>query len=132
MHGYDIFFLLVPVVVFAVMAVLEPVLVPKRFFPWPRTCSTQSNPQASLRLTVQGVMARSVLACRYCSSRCALYGTDGTGDHKRRIYASSTSITGDHIKWDLWYTQKPIYLPVFTNNIWTYLLWPPVIYFWRS
>ena len=22
---------------------------------------------------------------------------------------------------------KPIYLPIFTDNVWSYLLWPPVI-----
>ena len=35
--------------------------------------------------------------------------------------------TGDQIKWDLRYTQKPIYFHVFTNKIRSYLLWPPVI-----
>ena len=24
-------------------------------------------------------------------------------------------------------TQKPIYLAIFTNNIWSYLLWSPVV-----
>ena len=24
-------------------------------------------------------------------------------------------------------TQKPIYLAIFTVNIWSYLLWPPVL-----
>ena len=31
-------------------------------------------------------------------------------------------VTGDHSKQDLRYTQKPIHLPIFTNNIWSYLL----------
>ena len=38
-------------------------------------------------------------------------------------------ITGDHSKYDLRYTQKPIYSPIFTHNIWSYLLyllWSPV------
>ena len=36
-------------------------------------------------------------------------------------------ITADHSKKDLRYTQKPIYLSIFTYNIWSYLLCPPVI-----
>ena len=39
----------------------------------------------------------------------------------------SVDITGDHSKQDLRCTQKTIYLPVFTNDIWSYLLWYPVI-----
>ena len=27
----------------------------------------------------------------------------------------------------VWYTQKPIYFPIFTHKIWSYLLWPPVL-----
>ena len=43
------------------------------------------------------------------------------GDH------SKIHIAGDHSKQDLRYTQRPIYLPVFTDNIWSYLLWSPLI-----
>ena len=39
----------------------------------------------------------------------------------------SATITGDYSKQDLWYTQKPTYLVFLTNNIWSYLLWSPVI-----
>ena len=38
-----------------------------------------------------------------------------------------SSVTGGHIKQDLRYTQKPIYFSIFTNNIWSYLLWSPVV-----
>ena len=41
-------------------------------------------------------------------------------------YLQAFSYGGGHSKWDLRYTQKPMYLPVLTNNIWSYLLWPPV------
>ena len=34
--------------------------------------------------------------------------------------------TGDHTKYDLRYTQKATYFSIFTNNIWSYLLWSPV------
>ena len=37
------------------------------------------------------------------------------------------SITGEHSKYDKRYTQKPTYFPIFTNNIWSCLLWSPVI-----
>ena len=44
------------------------------------------------------------------------------------VLISAINITGDHIKQDLRYTQKkPIYFAFFTNNIWSYLLWSPVI-----
>ena len=36
-------------------------------------------------------------------------------------------LRGTYSKKDLWYPQKPIYLPIFTSNIWSYLLWSPVI-----
>ena len=39
----------------------------------------------------------------------------------------NSAITGDHSKYGLRYKQKPIYLPTFTNNIWSYLLWSPAI-----
>ena len=40
---------------------------------------------------------------------------------------SSCSITGDHTKCDLRYTQNTIrHSAIFTNNIWSYLLWSPV------
>ena len=47
----------------------------------------------------------------------------------KRMWAGIKGIhtTGDHIKWDPQHTQKPIYLPIFTHNIWSYLLWSPVI-----
>ena len=32
----------------------------------------------------------------------------------------------------LWYTSKPMYLTIFTDNIWSYLLWSPVIALKRS
>ena len=35
--------------------------------------------------------------------------------------------TGDHSKQDLRYTLKPIYSSSFRYNIWSYLLWSPVI-----
>ena len=38
----------------------------------------------------------------------------------------SYDMTGDHSKQDLRYTQKPIYLPCFTINIWSYSRWSPV------
>ena len=31
------------------------------------------------------------------------------------------------IKYDLRYTQRPTYVPIFTDNSWSYLLWSPVI-----
>ena len=37
------------------------------------------------------------------------------------------AVSGDDSKYDLRYTQKPIYFPIFTNNICFYLLWPPVM-----
>ena len=37
------------------------------------------------------------------------------------------TITGGHSKQDLRYKQKPTYFPIFTNNIWSYLQWSPVI-----
>ena len=37
------------------------------------------------------------------------------------------TVTGDHCKQDPWYTQKPIYLRIFTHTIWSYLRWSPVI-----
>ena len=43
------------------------------------------------------------------------------------VEKNKTAITGDHSKQDLRYTQKPIYFPILTNNIWSYLLWSPVI-----
>ena len=36
------------------------------------------------------------------------------------------SITGNQIKYDLRYTRTPTYFAIFTNNIWSYLLWSPV------
>ena len=48
-----------------------------------------------------------------CCSQCSI-GTINT-------------ITGGHSKYDLRLTQKPLYFAIFTNNIWSYLLCPPVI-----
>ena len=48
-----------------------------------------------------------------------------TGYHLMSCYHA---ITWDHIKQDLRYTQKPIYLAIFSWNIWSYLLrWSPAI-----
>ena len=41
-------------------------------------------------------------------------------------YLVLTTVTGGHGKQDLRYTQKLIYLSIFTNNIWSYLRWAPV------
>ena len=35
-------------------------------------------------------------------------------------FVADVPITGDHSKQDLRCTQKPTYLPIFTNNIWSY------------
>ena len=35
------------------------------------------------------------------------------------------AIPGDRSKWDLRYPQEPIYFAISTDNIWSYLLWPP-------
>ena len=40
---------------------------------------------------------------------------------------SVSTITGGHSKKDPRYTQKSIYLHIFTNNTWPYFLWPPII-----
>ena len=53
--------------------------------------------------------------------------------HKRtpihtRTEKAGATITGDRSKQDLRYTLKPIYLPVFTDKIWSCLLWSPVIF----
>ena len=32
-------------------------------------------------------------------------------------------LRGGHSKYDLRYTQKPTYFPIFTDNIWSFLLW---------
>ena len=48
-----------------------------------------------------------------------------TGLHLHRFCL--VPVTGDHNKWDLRYTRKPIYLHFFTNNIWSYLLRFPVV-----
>ena len=39
--------------------------------------------------------------------------------------AVGNPIAGDHSKQDLRYIQKPIYFPIFNNNMWSYLLWSP-------
>ena len=44
-----------------------------------------------------------------------------------RFYHMVTTITEDHTKQDLRYTQKPVYFAVFPANTWSYLLCPPVI-----
>ena len=46
------------------------------------------------------------------------------------FYSSDKEIdssTGDHIKWDLRYEQKPICFAVFANNFLSYSLWSPDI-----
>ena len=51
----------------------------------------------------------------------------------RRQTTQNSNITpllvlrGGHSKQDLRYTQKPIYFIIFTNNVWSYLPWSPVI-----
>ena len=37
------------------------------------------------------------------------------------------ALRGDRIKQDLRYTQKATYFGIFTNNVWSYLLRPPLI-----
>ena len=64
----------------------------------------------------------------YRPCRCVV-AADGRQDRtlQQGVPFQVLTITGGHIKLDLRYTQKTIYSPIFTNNIWSYLLWSPVI-----
>ena len=60
------------------------------------------------------------------------YAQTGESEFQQAIFLSSyfsrcVPITGDHSKQDLTVQKKPIYFPILTNNIWSYLLWSPVI-----
>ena len=56
----------------------------------------------------------------------------GTEKKKNKVRMLHTLLfTGDHIKYDLGYLYtKTIYFAIFTNNIWSYLLWSPVILYY--
>ena len=41
------------------------------------------------------------------------------------FFSPSYYVRGARVKQDLRYTQKPIYIHIFTNTIWSYLLWSP-------
>ena len=43
------------------------------------------------------------------------------------IHNRCNVLRGEHSKEDLRHTQKPINFPIFADNIWSYLLWSPVI-----
>ena len=58
-------------------------------------------------------MGKKQTSTKSCSRQTASYRND------------SINITGEHIKQDPRYRQKPIYLAIFTNNILSYLLYPP-------
>ena len=47
--------------------------------------------------------------------------------HHQGITGDHINMTGGHSKYDLPYTPKPTYSPISTNNIWSYLLWFPVL-----
>ena len=42
-------------------------------------------------------------------------------------YGGTPTISRDHSKQDPRCSQKPLYFPIFTDKIWSYLLWSPVI-----
>ena len=55
----------------------------------------------------------------------------GRSFHTQNAAAFSTYTVllfpGDHSKQDLHYRQKPLYFPIFTSNVWSCLLWSPVV-----
>ena len=53
--------------------------------------------------------------------------TAGVNEMLNKHHLRRVAIKGGHSKQDLWYTQTPLHLSIFTTIYWSYLLWSPVI-----